>query len=84
MSVFLLLSSDLSRMEGLEHIVLGTFSSLSEEVRSAASYTLGECACAIFLCSTLLDIVSFLPVLCSISIVYDFSHFYICLSLQGV
>ena len=34
--------SDLSRVTDLQQVILGTFSSQSEEVRSAASYALGE------------------------------------------
>lgn len=33
--------SDLSRINDLQQVILGTFSSQSEEVRSAASYALG-------------------------------------------
>ncbi len=34
--------SDLGRVGGLQQVILGTFSSQSEEVRSAASYALGR------------------------------------------
>ena len=35
--------SDLSSIADLQTVILSTFSSQSEEVRSAASYALGEC-----------------------------------------
>ena len=37
--------SDLSGIPQLKHIILESFSSASEEVKSAASYTLGNIAC---------------------------------------
>ena len=41
LTVLFLLCSDLGRIDDLQKVILGTFASQSEEVRSAASYALG-------------------------------------------